>query len=83
MGYSQESRDKEGISRNTIVGDVEIGTSTGATINTDLSKANEVTKDVSKTTNNNVESQTIEYASNPVKFKEDLEVLAMQHFYVV
>ncbi len=72
IGYSQDSRDKEGISRNTVVGNVEIGTSRGATINTDLSKANEVTRDVSKTTNINVESQTIEYAVNPGKLKEDI-----------
>ena len=72
IGYSQESRDKEGIARNTVIGNVEIGTSTGAAINRDLSKANEVTRDVSKTTNINVESQTIEYAVNPGKLKEDI-----------
>ena len=66
------------MSRNTVIGNVEIGTSTGATINRDLSKANEVTRDVSKTTNINVESQTIEYAANPVKFKEDLEVAILE-----
>ena len=33
IGYSQESRDKEGISRNTVVGNVEIGTSTGRSTN--------------------------------------------------
>ena len=72
IGYSQESRDKEGISRNTVVGNVEIGTSTGAAINTDLSKANETTRDDHSSTNINIESQTIEYAVNPDKLKEDI-----------
>ena len=72
IGYSQESRDREGVSRNTVVGNVEIGKSSGDEINRDISKANEVTRDVSKTTNINVESQTIEYAVNPDKLKEDI-----------
>ena len=72
IGYIQDSRDKEGISRNTVVGNVEIGTSTGAPINRDLSKANETTRDDHSSTNINVESQTIEYAVNPGKLKEDI-----------
>ena len=73
IGYNQDTRDKEGITRNTVVGNVEIGTSSGSPINRDLSKANETTRDESSTTNINIESQTIEYALNPTKFKEDIE----------
>ena len=73
IGYNQDTRDKEGITRNTVVGNVEIGTSTGVPINRDISKANETTRDSSSSTNINVESQTIEYALNPSKFREDLD----------
>ena len=73
IGYNQDTRDKEGITRNTVVGNVEIWTSTGVPINRDISKANETTRDSSSSTNINVESQTIEYALNPSKFREDLD----------
>ena len=72
IGYSQESRDKEGISRNTVVGNVEIGKSSGDEINRDISKSNETTRDDYSRTDINVESQTIEYAVNPDKLKEDI-----------
>ena len=72
MGYNQESRDKEGISRNTVVGNVEIGKSSGDEINRDISKSNETTRDDYSRTDINVESQTIEYAVNPDKLKEDI-----------
>ena len=72
MGYSQESRDREGVSRNTVVGNVEIGKSSGDEINRDISKANETTRDDHSRTDINVESQTIEYAVNPGKLKEDI-----------
>ncbi|KXB69650.1 hypothetical protein HMPREF3180_00292, partial [Leptotrichia wadei] len=42
-------------------------------INRDRAKANEVTKDTHSSTNINVESQTIEYATNPEKFIEDFD----------
>ena len=52
---------------------------TGSELNQrDVTKANEVTKDVQHSTNINVESQTIEYATNPTKFKEDLEVAILE-----
>ena len=54
------------------IGNVEIGEASGNPINRDVTKANEVTKDVQHSTNINVESQTIEYATNPGKLKEDL-----------
>ena len=71
-GISNENHRKEGITRHTVIGNVEIGSATGSPINRDRSKANETTKDTHRTTNINIESQTIEYATNPGKFKEDL-----------
>ena len=78
IGFNQETGDKQGITRNTVVGNVEIGEASGSPINRDVTKANEVTKDVQHSTNINVESQTIEYATNPTKFKEDLEVAILE-----
>ena len=78
IGFNQDDRDKQGITRNTVVGNVEIGEASGSPINRDITKANEVTKDVQHSTNINVESQTIEYATNPTKFKEDLEVAILE-----
>jgi len=72
VGFNQDSRDKQGITRNTVVGDVEIAEAEGNPINRDLGKANEVTKDTHSRTNINIESQTIEYATNPGKLKEDI-----------
>ena len=78
VGFNQDSRDKQGITRNTVVGDVEIAEAEGSPINRDLGKANEVTKDTHRSTNINVEPQVIEYISNPAKFKEDLEVAILE-----
>ena len=72
VGFNQDSRDKQGITRNTVVGDVEIAEAEGSPINRDLGKADEVTKDTHRSANINVESQTIEYATNPGKLKEDI-----------
>ena len=72
VGFNQDSRDKQGITRNTVVGDVEIAEAEGSPINRDLGKADEVTKDTHSSTNINVESQTIEYLTNPGKLKEDI-----------
>ena len=72
IGFNQEDRDKQGVTRNTVVGNVEIGEASGSPINRDVTKANEVTRDEHHSTNINVESQTIEYATNPAKLKEDL-----------
>ena len=73
IGINTENRDKQGITRNTVIGDVEIGQASGNPINRDRAKANEVTKDTHSSTNINVESQTIEYATNPEKFIEDFD----------
>jgi len=78
VGFNQDSRDKQGITRNTVVGDVEITKAEGSPINRDLGKANEITKDTHRSTNINVEPQVIEYISNPAKFKEDLEVAILE-----
>ena len=78
VGFNQDSKEKEGITRNTVVGNLEIGQVSGDEINRDLSKANETTKDIHKTTNINIEPQLIEYTSNPTKFKEDLEVAVLE-----
>ena len=78
VGFNQDSRDKQGITRNTVVGDVEIAEDEGSPINRDLEKANEITKDTHRSTNINVEPQVIEYISNPAKFKEDLEVAILE-----
>lgn len=72
VGFNQDSRDKQGITRNTVIGDVEIGETSGSPINRDITRANEVTRDTHSSTNINVESQTIEYAANPAKLKEDI-----------
>ena len=72
VGFNQDSRDKQGITRNTVVGDVEIAEAEGSPINRDLGKDNEITKDTHNSTNINVESQTIEYLTNPGKLKEDI-----------
>ena len=72
IGFNQDSRDKQGITRNTVVGDVEITKAEGSPINRNLGKANEITKDTHSSTNINVESHTIEYATNPGKLKEDI-----------
>ena len=78
VGFNQDSRDKQGITRNTVVGDVEIAEAEGSPINRDLGKANEVMKDTHSRTNINIEPQVIEYISNPGKFKEDLEVAILE-----
>ena len=72
IGVNQDSRDKQGITRNTVVGDVEIAGAEGSPINRDITRANETTKDTHSSANINIESQTIEYAVNPAKLKEDI-----------
>ncbi|RRD37923.1 hypothetical protein EII29_10945 [Leptotrichia sp. OH3620_COT-345] len=43
-----------------------------------LSKANEITKDSQSSTNINIEGQTIDYLTNPSRFKEDLEIAILE-----
>ena len=73
IGVNYNDRKQEGITKNTVIGNVEIGKSSGAEINKDLASMTEVTKDRKFETNVNIESQTINYIKNPEKFKEDIE----------
>ena len=73
VGINYANRDLESVTKNTVVGNVEIGKSSGDEINKDLDTMTEVTKDKDTKTNVFVESQTIRYAVNPESFKEDLQ----------
>ena len=73
LGVNYSDRKQEGITKNTVIGNVEIGKSSGAEINKDLGSMTEITKDRDFKTDINIESQTINYIKNPEKFKEDLE----------
>ncbi|WP_338968601.1 hemagglutinin repeat-containing protein [Fusobacterium nucleatum] len=73
VGVNYANRDLESVTKNTVVGNVEIGKSSGDEINKDLNTMTEVTKDEDTKTNVFVESQTIRYAVNPESFKEDLQ----------
>ncbi|EGQ79017.1 hypothetical protein HMPREF9094_1957 [Fusobacterium animalis ATCC 51191] len=73
VGINYANRDLESVTKNTVVGNVEIGKSSGDEINKDLDTMTEITKDKDTKTNVFVESQTIKYALNPEAFKEDLK----------
>ena len=73
VGINYANKDLESVTKNTVVGNVEIGKSSGDEINKDLSTMTEVTKDKDTRTNVFVESQTIKYALNPEAFKQDLQ----------
>ena len=73
VGINYANRDLESVTKNTVVGNVEIGKSSGDEINKDLDTMTEVTKDEDTKTNVFVESQTIRYAVNPDSFKEDIQ----------
>ena len=78
IGINYNDRKQEGITKNTVIGNVEIGKSSGAEINKDLASMTEVTKDRKFETNVNIESQTIKYALNPSQFKEDLQIAIIE-----
>ena len=73
LGVNYSDRKQEGITKNTVIGNVEIGKSSGAEINKDLDTMTEITEDRDFKTDINIESQTIKYALNPGQFKEDLQ----------
>ena len=73
VGVNYANRDLESVTKNTVIGNVEIGKSSGDEINKDLDTMTEVTKDEDTKTNVFVESQTIKYALNPETFKEDIQ----------
>ncbi len=72
LGVNYSDRKQEGITKNTVIGNVEIEKSTGNEINRDIDTMTEVTKDKHFKTDISVESQTLNYIKNPDKFKEDL-----------
>ena len=78
VGINYANRDLESVTKNTVVGNVEIGKSSGDEINKDLSTMTEVTKDEDTKTNVFIESQTIKYALNPSQFKEDLQIALIE-----
>ena len=73
LGVNYNDRKQEGITKNTVIGNVEIGKSSGDEINKDLGSMTEITKDRDFKTDINIESQTIKYALNPEAFKQDLK----------
>ena len=78
LGVNYSDRKQEGITKNTVIGNVEIGKSSGAEINKDLGSMTEITKDRDFKTDINIESQTIKYALNPSQFKEDLQIALIE-----
>lgn len=73
VGINYANRDLESVTKNTVIGNVEIGKSFGDEINKDLASMTEITKDKDFKTDINIESQTIKYALNPEAFKQDLK----------
>ncbi|EGN64064.1 hemolysin, partial [Fusobacterium animalis 11_3_2] len=73
VGINYANKDLESVTKNTVIGNVEIGKTSGDEINKDLDTMTEVTKDKDTKTNVFVESQTIKYALNPEAFKEDIQ----------
>ena len=61
VGINYANKDLESVTKNTVVGNVEIGKSSGDEINRDLDTMTEITEDRDFKTNVNVESQTINY----------------------
>ena len=63
-GISNENHRKEGITRHTVIGNVEIGSATGSPINRDRSKANETTRDDHSSTNVYIEGVLVKENCN-------------------
>ena len=78
VGVNYANRDLESVTKNTVVGNVEIGKSSGDEINKDLASMTEITKDKDTKTDIFIESQTIKYALNPSQFKEDLQIAIIE-----
>ena len=75
VGFNQDSRDKQGITRNTVVGDVEIQNVSGDEINRNLSKANEIIREKYSSINVNLEPQLIEAITNSKEFKNQIDMI--------
>ena len=69
-GFNYSNNEKEGITRNTVVGNVEINEASGSEINRNISKANEVTKEKSTDIDVYAEDQLIKAVVNPSDFSE-------------
>ena len=78
IGVNYSDKKQEGITKNTVIGNVEIEKSSGDEINRDLDTMTEITEDRDFKTNVNIESQTIKYALNPNQFKEDLQIAIIE-----
>ena len=78
VGINYANKNLESVTKNTVIGNVEIGKSSGDEINKDLASMTEITKDKDTKTNVFVESQTIKYALNPESFKEDLQIALIE-----
>ncbi|WP_336021305.1 hemagglutinin repeat-containing protein [Fusobacterium polymorphum] len=78
VGINYANRDLESVTKNTVVGNVEIGKSSGDEINKDLASMTEITKDKDTKTDIFIESQTIKYVLNPSQFKEDLQIALIE-----
>ena len=78
IGVNYSDKKQEGITKNTVIGNVEIAKSSGDETNRDLDTMTEITEDRDFKTNINVESQTIKYALNPSQFKEDLQIAIIE-----
>ena len=69
-GFNYSNNEKESITRNTVVGNVEINEASGSEINRNISKANEVTKEKSTDIDVYAEDQLIKAVVNPSDFSE-------------
>ena len=78
VGINYANKDLKSITKNTVIGNVEIGKSSGDEINKDLDTMTEVTKDEDTKTDIFIESQTIKYALNPSQFKEDFQIALIE-----
>ena len=78
IGVNYSDKKQEGITKNTVIGNVEIEKSSGDEINRNLDTMTEITEDRDFKTNINVESQTIKYTLNPSQFKEDLQIAIIE-----
>ncbi|WP_339124230.1 hemagglutinin repeat-containing protein [Fusobacterium nucleatum] len=78
VGINYANKDLESVTKNTVIGNVEIGKSSGDEINKDLASMTEITKDKDTKTDIFIESQTIKYALNPSQFKEDLQIALIE-----
>lgn len=78
VGINYSKSEKEGIARNTVIGNVSIDNTNNSDINYDITKANEITKDSSSSTNVYVEDNLVKAIANPEEFKNKIEVAKIE-----